>query len=207
MLIGIVFSTTLLVIAAINYPGGSQKNKNSVGYDWRNNYLCNLFSEKAMNGHDNPARPWAIAGMLFLCISFAIFFIGFSKKIQSKTSANLIKYCGAGSMLFAFLVITPYHDVMVTIACVLALIALFYSTVFVLLSKLFFFKILSIACMATLYASMYIYYTSTYLSLLPIMQKLSFLIAISWMLGLRYFTSPADFAQVKAAKKARATKL
>jgi hypothetical protein len=63
-LTGIIISMVLLFIAAIYYPGGSQLDKNTIGYDWKNNYLSNLFSEKAVL--ENASRLWAIGGMLFL---------------------------------------------------------------------------------------------------------------------------------------------
>lgn len=36
-------SLLVLAIAAALYPGGSQANLQSNGYDLANNYLCNLF--------------------------------------------------------------------------------------------------------------------------------------------------------------------
>jgi hypothetical protein len=107
ILFGIIISMALLFVATQYYPGGSQHDKNSIGYDWRNNYLSNLFGEKAVNGSTNGGRPWAIFGMLFLCISFALFFIEFSKKIPSTGSSKIIRYCGVSAMLFAFLAVTP----------------------------------------------------------------------------------------------------
>lgn len=74
VLLGLTASTLLLFIAAAFYPGGSQLDQNSVGYDWRNNYISNLFGTNAVNGADNPARFWAIAGIAFLSAGFALFF-------------------------------------------------------------------------------------------------------------------------------------
>jgi hypothetical protein len=61
-LYSIFLSLILLGVSVSLYPGGSQANLHSVGYDWKNNYLSNLFGEKAMNGPENASRPWAIAG-------------------------------------------------------------------------------------------------------------------------------------------------
>ena len=71
ILLGLVISILLLFIATSNYPGGSQVDKNSVGYDWKNNYISNLFGVKAVNGSANSARFWAIGGMIFFSSSFA----------------------------------------------------------------------------------------------------------------------------------------
>jgi len=168
-LIGIVIVLSLLSIAIIVYPGGSRAGKYSVGFDWKNNYISNLFGETAINGSHNSSRLWAISAMLFLSITFSIFFVAFSKRIASKSAARVIKYFGIAAMICTFLVVTPYHDTMITIACTLTLVSMFYITVFVFKSKLHFFKILSVVCLLVFYSAMYIYYTGNFIGLLPIM--------------------------------------
>jgi hypothetical protein len=65
-------------------------------------------------------QVWATSGMLILCVSFALFFMEFPKKISSKGAATVIRTCGVGAMIFSFLAVTPYHDKMITIASPLA---------------------------------------------------------------------------------------
>lgn len=190
-----MISLSLLLVATLYYPGGSQYDSNSIGYDWKHNYLSNLFADKAVNGSYNASRPWAVSGMLFLCVSFALFFIDFPKKIPSQSAAKVIRYCGVGAMVFAFLAVTPYHDTMITIASTLALISMFYITVFVFTSKLHLLTILSVVCLLVSYTCNYLYYTRSYVELLPILQKLSLVISITWVLSLQYFTTIADFAR------------
>lgn len=197
VLIGIVVATGFLLISTIYYPGGSQADLNSPGYDWRNNYLSNLFNIKAMNGADNLARPWAVAGMFFLCLSTALFFIDFSKKIPLKSASQVIRYTGAGAMVFAFLTVTSYHDIMVTLANTLALLSLFYIIVFIFKTKMKLLKALSVVCILIAYSCTYIYYTRHYLDLLPILQKVDLLFILTWFLYLNYFTEPADFLIAK----------
>jgi hypothetical protein len=199
ILSGILIALLLLFIATLYYPGGSQYDKNTAGYDWKNNYLSNLFSPKAVNGADNASRPWAVAGMLFLCASFAVFFIEFSKKIPSKGAARIIKYFGIGSMLAAFLAVTPYHDLMIAVTSTLGLVSMFYITVFIFQSKLHLFKILCIVSLLTVYCCNYVYYTRNYMALLPIMQKVCIATAIAWVIALQYFTTKNDFPPKKAA--------
>jgi hypothetical protein len=193
ILLGIIISILLLLVAARHYPGGSQYNKNSIGYDWKNNYLSNLFEEKTVNGSDNTSRLWAISGMLFLCASFALFFMEFPKKISSKGTAKIIRYCGVGAAIFSFLAVTPYHDTVITIASTLALISMFYITVFVFKSRLHLFGILSIVCLLAAYSCNYVYYTRSYVEYLPVLQKIALAITIIWILSLQYLTSITDF--------------
>jgi hypothetical protein len=193
ILIGIIAAVSLFFISAAYYPGGSQKDKNAIGYDWKNNYFCNLFSEKAVNGAPNPSSIWAILGLFILCMSFGLFFYNFSTKITSKTSANIIKYGGLGAVFFSFLVATPFHDLMTTLSSVCALVAIFYMTIAIFKSKQPVFKLLCVACLAVLYVNNYIYYTHHGLEYLPIMQKISFIIVLCLVFGLEYFTTKEDF--------------
>ncbi|MEO7309410.1 MAG: hypothetical protein ABIX01_03355 [Chitinophagaceae bacterium] len=200
ILLGIVISISLLLIATKVYPGGSMFDKNSVGFDWTKNFISNLFAAKAVNGADNPGRLWADAGMLFLSLSFARFFIEFSKRIPAKGAARVIKYLGAGGMLFTFFIVTPLHDVMVTIASTLFLISLFYVTVFVLKSRLHLFKFLCILCLLIFYFTLYLYGSHTYPLLLPVMQKVTFASVIILVVCLAYFTKKEDFEPIKTGK-------
>ncbi len=199
VLIGIIVSLLLIYIATLVYPGGSLFDKGSVGFDWTKNFISNLFAEKAVNGLHNPAQMWAYAGMIFLSVSFAIFFIGYSKKIPAKGAANIIKYLGAGNMPFTFLIVTPLHDLMVTIASTLFLVSLFYITVFILKSRLHLFKFLCIICLLIFYYTLYLYGSGNW-DWLPVMQKITFFSSILLILGLEYFTKKEDFESIQPAK-------
>lgn len=190
-----------LLIATLLYPGGSQASLQTIGYDWANNYLCNLFDAKGLNGITNPGMIWAFAGMFFLCLGLGIFFYRASAKIQHRSSAMIIRYAGMTAMFFAFFVITRYHDIMVTISCIFAMLAIFYLSVFVFTSRLLFFKMLTALCLITLYFSAFLYYSSSWLEILPITQKVNYLLIIIWVLGLEYYTTAEDFPY-----KAKSTK-
>ena len=189
----ITIGLVALIVATFYYPGGSQYDKNAIGFSWQHNYLTNLFSKNAVNGLTNTAQPTAMAGMFMLCVGFIEAFIYFSKKIPSKTASGIIKYFGVAAMVFTLLAMTPYHDIAVMLASTCALVSLFYITVFLFRSKLVYMKVLSVICLLCFYGSNYMYYTRTYLELLPIMQKVTILLVVVWILGLEYFTTAADF--------------
>jgi len=195
-LLCIIISGVLLVTATLRYPGGSQVDKASVGYDWKNNYISNLFGERAVNGAANSARFWAVGGMIFLSAGFALFFIYISKRIPAKGAANVIKYVGASGMIFTFLIATPLHDLMITIASTMFLISIFYITIFVFKSKLHLFKFLCVICLLIFYTTLYLYGTHT-IAILPVMQKITFATTIGLILGLQYFTRKEDFEPAK----------
>ncbi len=174
VLVGIVIASILLLVAVALYPGGSFFDKNAVGFEWSKNFISNLFAAKAINGFNNPSRIWADTGMIFLAVSFALSFVRFSKKIPVKSAAIVIKYAGIAAMFFTFLIVTPLHDIMVTISSTLYLLCTFYITVFILKSTLHLLKILCIICLAVFYYSLYLYGSGDY-AFLPIMQKITFL--------------------------------
>ena len=202
VLLGITIAVVLLLIATIVYPGGSLFDKNSVGFDWSKNFISNLFGAKAVNGSHNPSRGWADGGMIFLAVSFTLFFNEFSKKIPAKGAAKIIKYFGAAGMLFTILIVTPLHDIMVTLASTMFLVSLFYITVFILKSRLHLFKFLCIVCLLIFYYTLYLY-GSRSLVWLPVMQKITFVSTITLILLLEYFTQKQDFEHIETSKRKR----
>jgi hypothetical protein len=194
----LLISFILIVTAASVYPGGSILDNNSIGFDWTKNFISNLFAEKAINGAENTSRIWAIAGMFFHSVGYGIFFINMSKKITDKNASLVLKLVGAANILFSFLIVTPLHDTMITLSSTLFLLGLFYITVFILKSKLHFFKFACIICLLTFYYTLYLYGSGNW-GLLAIMQKVSFIISMLLVLGLEYFTKQEDFNQPKHA--------
>jgi len=185
--LGIALSLVLLTVAVNSYPGGNQFSANSIGFDWKQNYLCNLFGETAMNGAPNSARVWAIGGWFILCATFASFFIGFSKNIAAKGAARIICYCGILGTTAAFLVVTPLHNVAITLTLVFLMISALYITIFIFKSKMTWLKILSILLFLIAYATAALYYTSFHLEILPSMQKATLVVFLTWVLSLQYF--------------------
>ena len=59
ILIAIIISTALLLVSAKYHAGGSLYNKNSIEYNWKNNYLINPFGIKAMDDSENvPGKSY-----------------------------------------------------------------------------------------------------------------------------------------------------
>jgi hypothetical protein len=108
----------LYIIAALLYPGGSLADKTSIGYNWTENYWCNLLYDKAINGQANTAKPVAVAAMLVLCISLSVFWIVFPALSQLKIYHRLIiQIAGTVSMITAFLLLTNIdHDLSINIS-------------------------------------------------------------------------------------------
>lgn len=192
VLICVFISVILILIAASVYPGGSMFDQNAEGFDWSKNFISNLFDVKAINGLANSSRMWAIPGMIFHSVGFGLFFIHMSKKIPTKHAANVLKLIGIANILYNFLIVTPLHDLMIILSSTFSLLGYFYITVFILQTKLHFFKFFIISCLLTFYYTLFLYGTGHW-ALLAIMQKVAFISSMLLVLSLEYFTKREDF--------------
>ncbi|NDK56610.1 hypothetical protein GWO68_11830 [Pontibacter sp. BT213] len=199
VLICVIISVTFIVIATTVYPGGSILDKNSTGFIWSQNFISNLFADKAINGSANPSRIWAFIGMAFHSVSYGIFSFNSSKKVPSKHASNVLKYAGIANILFSFLIVTPLHDLMIIISSTLSLLGLFYLTIFILKTKLHLLKVACIVCLLIFYYTLFLYGYGNW-ALLAIMQKVSFICSMILVLAIEYFTKPEDFKLVTTSQ-------
>ncbi len=184
-IIGILLFWVLFIYAATLYPGGSQADSNSVGYDWVNNYWCNLLNSHATNGLPNPARPIAISAMIILCLSLIFFFMQFAKKVsQHKNWQNIIFYSGTISMLFAVFIFTDYHDLMTTLSSIFGVFAVVGIILEIYRSALILYKVTGVVCILLLGLNNFIYYTEMGIYYLPLLQKITLAIVLAWVAGL-----------------------
>ncbi len=200
VLFGLIISLSFLTIAISFYPGGTYQDKNSIGFDWSKNYICNLFETKALNGTRNSSIIWAYIGMFFYSISCAIFFVNMSKKIPDKTSSNIIKYAGILTMPLTFLIATPLHDIMLTISNFLFWTCITWITAFILRTHHHFLKFYCVICLIIFYYAVYIHASSNW-DLLPIISKVNSISTVLLILGLEYFTKREDFVHILSKKQ------
>jgi len=186
----------LMMIAISVYPGGSMFDRNAPGFDWTKNFISNLFGKEALNGTGNPSRIWAWLGMILLPLSYWLFFINMAKKIPDKNVGLILKYGGALNFLSTFLIVTPWHDLMLYISITLFWTCIVCITVFIFKTRLHLFKAFCIVCLVIFYFSLYLWATSNW-HFLPILQKINFINSTLLILALEYFTSQEDFAHIK----------
>ncbi len=179
--LGCYFTSVLL------YPGGSQVSLTSIGFDWVNNYWCDLMSEYAYNDMPNPGRLPALLGMLFLCVGVGALFYLFPNYYQlSKTWSTIIRYMGIVAMGLAFFIFTPIHDPMLIASCLLSIPPLI--GIFVGLKKnkktiLFYFGLFCIALMGL---NNVMYYAKIGIEGLPWVQKITFAIVLCWFISINF---------------------
>ncbi len=180
---GSIVFVILYFIATLFYPGGSQVDKNSIGFSWVNNYWCNLLNERAINGQVNGAKPIAMSAMFILCLTLILFWFLFSNYIiVHKKLAIIIKVCGSFAMIAGFLLFTNInHNLITNIASGFGVIA----TVGVLIGlykigwkRLFVFGLLNFLLVAL---NNYVYYTKGLIVYLPVVQKITFALFLFWV--------------------------
>lgn len=192
--IGIALSILCLIVASLYYPGGSPKDPNSIGFQWTENYISDLLDYKAVNGSDNPARPFAVVGVLLMGLSTGFAFVRFARKLRLKKLSVVIQYGGLFMIFLCILGAFPsQHDLSVTLGIVINLLVSFYVMVTLLKSRLTVLKVLSVVFLASFYVAAYMFGTKTGLEYMPLVQKITHLVQIAWILGLEYFTTKEDF--------------
>jgi len=180
---GTIIFVILYVLATLFYPGGSQVDKNSIGFSWANNYWCNLLNEKAINGQHNPAKPFAMTGMFVLCVTLSFFWFLFPRHINiGKTTKLIIQVSGMLAMTNAFFLFTNInHDLVTNLASILGLVATVGTFIGLYKTKwygLFIFGLLNIFLVGL---NNYVYYNKGLIIYLPIIQKISFAAFLIWV--------------------------
>ena len=183
--IGILTFVGLYFYAAQLYPGGSQADANSVGFDWSNNYWCNLMREQGLNGAENPARPVAIAAIVLLCISMTLFFFQFANRLIKNRNWKLaLKISGAAGMLSAVFIFTPLHDIMITILSICGTVVLIAMIRALYQHKLNGYMAVGILGMLLVGLNNFFYYNPNLIVYSPLVQKTAFVVILGWTIVL-----------------------
>jgi len=184
--IGIVLFIGIYIYASPLYPGGSQADSNSPGFDWFHNYWCNLLNLESINGEQNQARPYAISAMVLLCVAMSLFFIQFAQQLaQTKLWKNMIQFGGILSMFFAVFMFSSYHDLMTIVASFFGLFAVLGIIRSLYISDHTIMKVTGLICLILLAFNNYIYYSEHLLYYLPLIQKITFAVVLGWIVVLQ----------------------
>jgi hypothetical protein len=188
-LVGIAIFTLLYFIATLLYPGGSDADKTAKGFSWLHNYWCELMAPAAQNGEQNSARPIAITAMFVLAISLSFFWYQIPKLFKLKKSNSVyIKCSGIGSMLVLPFLFTGDHDMVINIAGLLGCIAIILVLIKLYQAKMHGLFWVGILCLILCGINNLVYYMKEWLYLLPIIQKISFVVFLFWFAKLSLLT-------------------
>ena len=184
-LFGIIIFIFFYFLATLYYPGGSNFDGKSIGFDWINNYWCDLTGKYAKNGKTNEARNIALTGMLILCFTLSLFWYYLPKFFhESKFNQIMIKYSGICAMFVLFFLFTTFHDSVIALGGILSIIPLigtFRELYKNKLTKLFFLGLLSLLLILLNYL---IYMSNYFIFFRPVIQKITFIVFLMWIFAI-----------------------
>jgi hypothetical protein len=168
---GVLSGTALLALAATRYPGG---------YRWGQHTTSALFQPAAPSGVVNPARPFAVLGVLTAMSGIALLFHLVSSRTRSGFHKKAIRIGGIASTAFATLTVTLFHDLMVGLALVCFVVAL--SAV---LHMLYREHVLGLFALGVLFVALelgtaVLYFGRVFLEFLPAGQKAALVLIGLW---------------------------
>lgn len=173
------------VLAAMQYPGGSNFDHNSVGYQIQLNYWCELLAPIAKNGLPNPGQYIAMGGMIMLSTGLALLWWLLPAMLSlSNKSKRLVQVCGIASMLLANFIFTSWHDWVINISGALGLIALLGLLISLYRDKHSALLYGGGLCALMLLTNSFIYQSGYGMEALPLVQKLSFAMVLGWLLAI-----------------------
>jgi hypothetical protein len=181
-ILGITLFVVLYVVAALYYPGGSNADRQTEGFDWINNYWCDLLAETAKNGVHNSGRVFALTGTIILFSSIAVFWYYLPPFFhERKRTILLIRYTGTLSMFILIFIFTQFHDSVIGIGSTISAVPMA-ATLKVLRShKLKTLYFLGWFCILLILLNFFIYITNWHIVFLPIIQKMTLLMFLIWI--------------------------
>jgi hypothetical protein len=182
-IIGITLFVILYIVAAIYYPGGSTMTRTAEGFDWINNYWCDLLAEPAKNGAHNPGRIFALTGMIILFSSIAVFWY-YSPPFLHERKRNifLIRYSGSLSMFILIFIFTRFHDSVIGIGSTISAIPMAATLNELRKNHLKTLYFLGWFCILLISLNFFIYLSNRFIVFLPMLQKITLLSFLLWIL-------------------------
>jgi hypothetical protein len=183
---GIFLFFVLYIFAASKYPGGSQADDFSIGFDWFHNYWCDLMKEVAYNESKNPARPIAIAATFLLSFSISLFSIQFPKYLPVSNFWNrATSISGTLAMITVTLIFTDLHDKVIIVCSLFGLITVVGIFKGLILNKEILHQRIAFFCFFLILINNVLYHGEQYYYL-PLIQKLTFLIILIWFVTINW---------------------
>lgn len=182
-IIGMGLYLVVFVIAAVDYPGGSENVPLATRYSFFNNFLCDVMNPITHGGLSNPARTLATVSHLILSASMIVFFYLLPEIFSWKNqNTRVIRSMGMLTMTVFVFMYTPFHDSIVTATGVLGTIAL--VPFFMEMRKYpnGGLKILAYACFVLSIFVFFIFETKIGYYYLPFLQKITFFLDAWWVI-------------------------
>jgi hypothetical protein len=181
-LAGMVVFVVLYIVAARLYPGGSNADPSYTGFDWVNNYWCDLIARYGKNGEPNTGRPVALAAMIILFSSLSVFWFRLPDFFrETRFSRLLIGYTGMTAMCMLVFIFTKYHDTIIFIGGSLSSIPFIGTLRELFINRWRFLFVLGCFCLVLILFNFYSYLSGWLIAFLPLIQKITLVFFLAWM--------------------------
>jgi len=182
---GIGLFILFYIIAAIKYPGGSWVVLHQDGFSFWYNYLCDLLDVYAINGKINSARFYAIIALGFLCAGLFWLWFYLPRLFENNsTNQSIMRISGLLSLITIVFLALGNHDKVLYIAGFFAVIALITSSIELFKAGYKNLFLLGVFCLLVFLINYYIYESRLLIKSLPVIQKGTFILFISWFICL-----------------------
>jgi hypothetical protein len=173
---GVLSGTALLGLASTWYPGG---------YRWSEHTVSLLFQSVTPSAVVNPARPFAVLGVLTVMSGIALLFHLVANRLQRGFHKTAIQIGGIASTAFATLTVTVLHDLMAGLAVVCFVVA-----VGAMLHMLYTERVLGLFIVGLLFVALEVgtavlYFGQVYLEFLPTGQKAAMVLVGLWLFAVQ----------------------
>lgn len=183
--LGISVFAVLYFIASFSYPGGSQFEKDSIGFSWFHNYWCNLLNPIAINGKINHARPIAMMAHIVLCISIWYFFWSVVPCLLSGTQKLYLQIVSSISCFISLLLMTNLnHNIVANMGAFLSVISLIITMKGLWHHHLIAYFYTGLINFFIVAVNTILYYHHEMIYYLPFVQKISFAYFLIWVCGI-----------------------
>lgn len=192
-ILGAVAAMALLAISTYRYAGDVH---------WTRVTVSLICAPNLPDGSYNSGRELPIAALLLLCTSMSILFELISRAADSSGVRKTIQIAGIGSMVYALLTATPMHNLMVNIALAFFFVAICAIMYMLYRRQRFVLAIAGLACIVLKFVSVSLYYTSTFVEIWGMLQKLSFILTTTWLFTVHLQAQPRiNHEKINEAKK------
>ncbi len=181
--LGMILFVLLYYIATLLYPGGSYFHTDLTSFSWQENYWCDLLKNPTLSNKNNPATAVAEFAMIIAMFSISLFWINSTYLYKNKQYNLVIQLSGSmGSISLLLLMVRGFHDIGLIVAGSLSLCAITITLYKLFKERKYLLFITGLVSILISVLSYTLYFSGSYITAIPIIQKVNFLIIILWII-------------------------
>jgi hypothetical protein len=180
-LVGMFLFVILFLVATLQYTTGLGTSVSGLGFNFKENYLCDLLDINTLEGTINPAHITARIALTIICFSLILLWFELPKLFSIKSNTlTIMQVTGIISMVILLFLAAGNHDVIIRIAGVFGLFAVISILIELYKASLFWLFLFGFFFLALFLTNYYIYESGILLECLPLIQKITFVICLTW---------------------------